>query len=115
EQEPAGKQTDESPDTAKPMPQSTAEADPAATPSVPETPSPARETGSLLRGPGSLTWRMMRMSGKDEEKHASTTSGWKVDADSVLHCATSDAGWLKSSTQYGDFTLDLEFNLPAGG
>ncbi|UCH62644.1 MAG: DUF1080 domain-containing protein [Fidelibacterota bacterium] len=39
---------------------------------------------------------------------------WQV-ADGILYTEGEGGGWLSTTEEYADFTLDLEFRLPAGG
>jgi hypothetical protein len=56
----------------------------------------------------------MKTTGANFDVHQAATDGWTVE-NGELTCATNQAGWLKSDRQYGDFELQLEFRLPAGG
>jgi hypothetical protein len=39
---------------------------------------------------------------------------WKVE-DGLLYCSGGGGGWLSTTKEYGDFEIELEFRVPAGG
>ncbi len=41
-------------------------------------------------------------------------SSWKVE-DGLLFCSGKGSGWLSTDKEYGNFELELEFRVPAGG
>ncbi len=41
-------------------------------------------------------------------------TSWKVE-DGLLYCSGQGSGWLSTDAEYGNFELELEFRVPAGG
>jgi hypothetical protein len=39
---------------------------------------------------------------------------WKVE-DGMLYCSGGGGGWLSTTKEYGEFEIELEFRVPAGG
>ncbi|MDA1049288.1 MAG: DUF1080 domain-containing protein [Planctomycetota bacterium] len=69
---------------------------------------------SLFNGTDLTGWTPMSTSGNDDDVHQPTTGGWQA-GDSELLCNWLRSSWLKSSRQYGDFELQLEYKLLPGG
>lgn len=71
----------------------------------------AGEWTDLFNGRDLTGWEVVNAKGVFR---LAADSGWPV-ANSVLWCATGDEGWLRSTGDYDDFELELEFQTTAKG
>jgi hypothetical protein len=72
---------------------------------------------ALFNGTDLTGWEVMQTTGtspQDQSVHTLGSGGWEVRKGDLV-CTTAVPGWLKTKQQYGDFDLQLEFKLPAGG
>jgi hypothetical protein len=74
----------------------------------------AEEANSLLRGDDAGAGFVSLFNGKDLEGWAGAVDNYEV-VDGAIRCVAGKGGVLRTTEEYGDFVVRLEFLLPPGG